>query len=145
MKRLFVVFSLVTLFAATSCSQTSQSSSPKSEGAVIEFETLEHNFGTIPYKGDGSFDFIFKNTGKTPLVLSNVRSSCGCTVPEWPKEPIKKGESGKIKVTYNTRITGSFSKSITVYSNAGEAPVVLIIKGKVEPAQETSSAEPANQ
>jgi hypothetical protein len=82
--------------------------------------------------GDGTCEFIFKNTGKDPLVLKNVRSSCGCTIPQWPKEPIKKGEQGKIKVRYNTRITGTFSKSISVYSNAGNMPVVLVIKGKVE-------------
>jgi hypothetical protein len=49
-------------------------------GPVIEFETSEHNYGTIPYKGDGTYDFVFKNTGKEPLLLKNVRSSCGCTV-----------------------------------------------------------------
>ena len=103
-------------------------------GAGIQFETTEHDFGTIPEKGDGTFAFVFKNTGKEPLILKNVRSSCGCTVPEWPKEPIKKGNKGTIKVSYNTRITGSFSKSITVYSNAEGDPVVLHIKGKVEPA-----------
>ena len=78
--------------------------------------------------------FVFKNTGKEPLILKNVRSSCGCTVPEWPKEPIKRGSKGTIKVSYNTRITGSFSKSITVYSNAEGEPVVLKIKGKVDAA-----------
>jgi hypothetical protein len=103
-------------------------------GAGIQFETTEHDFGTLPEKGDGTFAFVFKNTGKEPLILKNVRSSCGCTVPEWPKEPIKKGGKGTIKVSYNTRITGSFHKEITVYSNAEGDPVVLKIQGKVEPA-----------
>jgi len=116
-----------------SCSQTPDNSQGKSS-AAISFETTKHDFGTIAEGGDGTFEFVFKNTGKDPLVLNNVRSSCGCTVPEWPKEPILKGEKGKIKVSYNTRITGSFSKTISVYTNAGD-PVVLSIKGKVEAAK----------
>lgn len=141
MKKFIAVFSLAALFSAFSCSQNPSSS--KHEGAAIEFEKTEHDFGTIPYKGDGSYEFVFKSTGKSPVVLSNVRSSCGCTVPEWPKEPIKKGETGKIKVTYNTRLIGSFAKSITVYTNASEAPIVLIIKGKVESEKKPVADAPA--
>lgn len=132
MKKSFFIFSLVVIYITLSCSQTPQSSVGQPDGAVIEFKTTEHDFGVIPQGGDGTYEFIFRNTGKAPLILSNVRSSCGCTVPEWPRNPINKGEEASIKVSYNTRITGGFSKSISVYSNAGEAPVVLIIKGKVE-------------
>jgi len=114
-----------------------------STGAIIEFETDEHDFGSIPYRGDGIYEFVFKNKGDEPLVLKNVKSSCGCTVPEWPRDPISKGEKGKIKVSYNTRITGSFSKSISVYSNASEAPVVLVVKGRVEESLKDMSAAPA--
>jgi hypothetical protein len=144
MKKIFSVIGIVALFAAISCSQTPKSSA-KNEEAVIKFETTEHDYGTIPYKGDGTYEFVFKNTGKTPLVLKNVRSSCGCTVPEWPKEPINKGEQGKIKVSYNTRISGTFAKSISVYSNVGEAPVVLVIKGKVESAKKDMTNAPEMQ
>jgi hypothetical protein len=144
MKKIFSVIGIVAFFAAISCSQTPKSSA-KSEEAAIKFETTEHDYGTIPYKGDGTFEFVFKNTGKTPLVLKNVRSSCGCTVPEWPKEPINKGEEGKIKVSYNTRISGTFTKSISVYSNVGEAPVVLVIKGKVESAKKDMTGAPEMQ
>lgn len=142
MKKIFAIVGIVVLFAAVSCSQTSKNSSGKSSGAVIEFENSEHDYGTIPFKGDGTYEFVFKNAGKEPLVLKNVRSSCGCTVPEWPKEPIKKGEKSSIKVSYNTRITGSFSKSISVYSNANDAPFVLVIKGKVEEAKKDMTAAP---
>jgi hypothetical protein len=135
MKRILVPLSITAIFIIFSCSQSSQKTAWNNNGAAIEFETFEHDFGTIPYKGDGTTGFTFRNTGKEPLILKNVRSSCGCTVPEWPKDPIKKGEKGTIKVKYNTRITGSFSKSIIVYSNAGETPVTLVIKGKVEPAE----------
>jgi hypothetical protein len=133
MKKVFSLFIFAVCGLMISCSQT-QNTSETISGAGIQFETTEHDFGTIPEKGDGTFTFVFKNTGKEPLILKNVRSSCGCTVPEWPKEPIKKGNKGNIKVSYNTRITGSFSKSITVYSNAEGDPVVLKIKGKVETA-----------
>ncbi|HLO58058.1 MAG TPA: DUF1573 domain-containing protein [Bacteroidales bacterium] len=134
MKKISVILSLVTLFAALSCTQTSDKTSGSAE-ASIQFEETEHDFGTIAYNGNGKYEFVFKNTGSVPLVLKNVRSSCGCTVPEWPKEPVKKGETAKIKVIYNTRISGTFSKSISVFSNAGEKPVILTIKGKVEQAE----------
>jgi hypothetical protein len=143
MKKIFAVFSIAAFFTAISCSQTPRPVATENEDAAIEFENTEHDYGTIPYKGDGTYEFSFKNTGKTPLLLTNVRSSCGCTVPEWPKEPINSGEKAKIKVSYNTRISGSFSKSISVYSNAGKAPVVLVIKGKVEALKKdmTSTSE----
>lgn len=98
----------------------------------IFFTETEHDYGSIPYKGDGECTFTFKNTGKEPLILTNVRSSCGCTIPQWPKEPFKKQKKGTITVKYDTRIVGAFSKSIRVYSNASNSPVVLTIKGKVE-------------
>jgi len=134
---------MVALLAAFGCSKSSQRTTLSSAGAVIEFETVEHDFGTIPYKGDGIYEFVFKSKGEEPLVLNNVKPSCGCTIPEWPKDPIQKGEKGVIKVSYNTRITGSFSKSVSVYSNASEAPVVLVIKGRVEEAKKDISAAPA--
>jgi hypothetical protein len=133
MKKGSLLFIMAAFWFMISCSQTSGTTENIS-GAGIQFETTEHDFGTISEKGDGTFSFVFKNTGKEPLILNNVRSSCGCTIPEWPKEPIKKGGKGTIKVSYNTRITGSFSKKITVYSNAGGDPVILLIKGKVEAA-----------
>jgi len=130
-----IVLSLILFgffFAGTIYAQSNLDKS--NDSTEIIFNELDHNFGNINYKSEGTFEFVFKNTGKDPLVLSNVRSSCGCTVPEWPREPILKGDKGKIRVSYNTRITGSFSKSITVYSNAGD-PILLNIKGKVEAAK----------
>jgi hypothetical protein len=97
----------------------------------IEFEELVHDYGTVAWKGDGECEFVFKNSGKEPLVLTNVRASCGCTTPSWTKEPVKKNKKGSVKVKYNTAIVGNFTKSITVYSNADNSPVRLTIKGKV--------------
>lgn len=100
------------------------------DSTKIEFEKLTHDFGVIEQGGDGSYVFKFKNVGNKPLILSNVRSSCGCTVPSWPKEPIPPGGTGEIKVTYNTNILGKFSKTITVYANA--PTVTLRIQGEVK-------------
>lgn len=97
----------------------------------IVFEKLVHNYGTITKGADGNVQFKFTNKGDKPLILSNVRSSCGCTVPSWTKEPVEPGKTGAIKVKYDTRRVGAFSKSITVSSNAINSRVVLRIKGKV--------------
>ncbi len=137
MKKVLFIIVLSVSYFSISCSQSSQAGNPDIvERAAIEFEETAHDYGTIPYNGDGAYEFIFHNKGGEPLLLNNVRSACGCTTPEWPKEPIPAGKSGKIKVIYNTRIIGPFSKSVTVYSNASEKPIVLVIKGTVEQAAE---------
>ncbi|MBN3034815.1 MAG: DUF1573 domain-containing protein [Bacteroidales bacterium] len=97
----------------------------------IVFEKVEHDYGTIYQNDDGSCEFSFTNKGKEPLILSNVRSSCGCTVPEWPRQPILPGESEVIKVRYDTKRIGIINKTVTVMSNAKTASVVLKIKGSV--------------
>jgi hypothetical protein len=98
---------------------------------VIKFENTVHDYGTIEQGSDGSYEFKFTNEGKTPLILSNVRSSCGCTVPSWTKEPVAPGKEGAIKVVYNTHNIGNFSKTVTVSSNAKNSEVMLQIKGNV--------------
>lgn len=132
MNRPFIVIMSLTFLFSLRCSNDPRSASDKKGTAILVFETTEHDFGNIPQGGDGTYEFVFRNTGDVPLVLANVRSSCGCTIPEWPKRPIHEGKEGRIKVRYNTRITGGFSKTITVYSNAGDTPVVLKIRGRVE-------------
>jgi hypothetical protein len=97
----------------------------------IIFNKLEHDYGTIERGSDGNCEFIFTNKGQSPLILNNVRASCGCTIPQWPREPIPPGEQGVIKVQYNTRIPGAFNKSVIVNSNAANNSVRLTIKGKV--------------
>lgn len=106
-------------------------SSSNETGPVITFEKTVHDYGTIKKGADGSYDFEFKNTGKEPLILSKPRSNCGCTVPDWPQEPIMPGQSSKIKVTYNTNLVGPINKQVTVISNAANSPVVLQIRGTV--------------
>jgi hypothetical protein len=103
---------------------------------VIQFNSMVHDYGTIYKKDDGVCKFEFKNTGKADLQLTNVSSSCGCTVPEWPKEPIPPGKTSFIKVSYNTNNVGPINKKVFVDSNAGER-VTLSIKGNViEPPKE---------
>jgi hypothetical protein len=91
-----------------------------------------HDFGEIPQSKPVSVEFIFTNEGDAALVISDVGTSCGCTVPDYPKEPIAPGKSAKIKVTYNAANKGVFSKTITVKSNDLEASKVLTIKGTVK-------------
>ena len=98
----------------------------------ISFEKTVHDYGTLEYGGDGTSYFKFTNTGKEPLILQQPQSSCGCTVPTWPREPILPGESNEIKVTYNTKRVGTINKTVTIRSNAKNPTVVLRIKGKVE-------------
>jgi hypothetical protein len=141
MKKIITSVLFVVATFSMSCSQTPENKKTESIfGPGLEFEVKEHDFGTLEQYGDGTFSFIFTNTGTEPLILSNVRSSCGCTVPEWPREPINAGTSSEILVKYDTKRIGTFSKSISVYSNANEMPVVLRIRGKVEPKTTDAAA-----
>ncbi|MFL5753110.1 MAG: DUF1573 domain-containing protein [Bacteroidia bacterium] len=102
--------------------------------ADIKFEKLRHDYGTIKQGADGNCEFKFTNTGKEPLILGNCQGSCGCTVPNCPKEPILPGKSGVIKVHYDTKRVGPINKSVTVQSNAKSGTVTLTIAGTVEAA-----------
>ena len=104
----------------------------------VTFENEIHDYGTIKQGANGTCEFKFKNTGKDPLVISNARGSCGCTVPTWPKEPIMKGETGVIKVNYDTKRVGAFTKTVTLNSNAKTDTKVLTIKGVVEASEENN-------
>ena len=109
----------------------------------ITFDKDIHDFVTIENGGDGTYEFKFKNTGKEPLIISSAKASCGCTVPTWPKEPILAGKSSTIKVMYDTKRTGSFTKQITITSNAKTANKIITIKGvvKAAPVEETFPAK----
>jgi hypothetical protein len=112
----------------------------------IKFDTEVHDYGTIQKGADGNCTFTFKNTGKEPLILSNARGSCGCTVPTWSKDPVLPGKTGEIKVHYDTNRIGTFGKQVTVTSNAKTATVVLNIKGNVmEPPKEVTPDKPADK
>lgn len=97
----------------------------------IAFEKLVYDFGQIEKGSDAECTFVFHNRGKLPLIVTEVKASCGCTVPVWTKEPVKPGGTGNVKVKYNTGTPGVFNKSITVYTNDKNNSVILTIKGEV--------------
>ncbi len=127
---LLVIFFISTLMSFAQQEEIKTNKEDKNHPEIF-FEKTTHDYGEMKHRGDGTCEFTFKNTGKQPLLLTNVRSSCGCTTPDWPKEPIKPGDEGTIKVKYNTIIIGPFQKTIRVYSNAKSSSIVLTIKGKV--------------
>ncbi len=99
--------------------------------AKISFKNETVDYGTITKGSDGVREFEFTNTGDAPLIITNVKSSCGCTVPKKPDGPIAPGESSTIQVKYDTNRVGPIRKTITVTSNASEPMVALKIKGEV--------------
>ncbi|MBQ7509801.1 MAG: DUF1573 domain-containing protein [Prevotella sp.] len=106
--------------------------------AEIKFEKIVHDFGTFSEKNPVvSCSFAFQNVGEEPLVINQAIASCGCTIPEYTKTPIKPGEKGEIKVTYNGtgKFPGHFKKSITVRTNGAVEMTRLYIEGDMEEAQ----------
>ena len=100
--------------------------------AEFKFEKETHNFGKLIVGKPVSVDFKFTNTGDEPLVISNVESTCGCTVAKFTKTPVNKGESGAITVTFNSAAEQpGFTKAVTIHSNAKTPVKVLYIKGEV--------------
>ena len=106
--------------------------------AKIEFKTDVIDYGTIVKGANGLRIFEFTNTGDAPLIITKVKSSCGCTVPSWPEEPVMPGENGKIEVKYDTKRVMPIRKTITVTSNASTPTVALKIKGLVVDPNKTS-------
>ena len=124
----------ILLLGLTFALSTSVASAQK---AVITCEKSVHNFGEIK-EADGkvSHTFIVKNEGTAPLVISNVTASCGCTTPEWTKEPIQAGEEGEVKVTFNPKNRpGNFMKTVRLYGNGMKNGFLLTIRGKVLKAE----------
>ena len=109
--------------------------------AKIEFKTDVIDYGTIEKGADGERIFEFTNTGNAPLIISNAKSTCGCTVPNWPKAPIMPGETGEIRVKYDTKRVNPIRKTITVTSNADTPSVALKIKGLIIDPSKTSVLE----
>jgi len=129
-------------FAVSGLNATAQDAKKGGKAPEITFDYLVYDYGTI-YEGDpGECEFRFKNTGKEPLVLSNVTATCGCTVPDWPKDPIMPGRTATIKVKYTTSRIGGINKTITVISNAPDSPRVdLRITGNVRKKEESTLPE----
>ncbi len=123
MKKILILFTL--LIGATFVANA------QSAPAEFKFEKESHNFGKVPLGKAVSVDFVYTNVGDVPLQITKVESSCGCTVSEYTKTPVKKGEKGLVKVTFNPAGAAlPFSKIVTVSSNAKTSTKVLYIKGE---------------
>lgn len=123
MKKFF--FTLVSVFVFAAATQAQ---------GVLKFNKETHDFGTLKEGPLATYNFEVSNAGTAPVVITNAQASCGCTTPEWSKEPIMPGAKSVIKVGYNTSgRPGNFTKTITVMSNAENGTTILTIKGNVTP------------
>ncbi len=128
-KILFIALAFVMSLQLNAQDKTEVNSNPNAP--VISFESNVVDYGDIAKGSDGIKYFDFTNGGKEPLIISNVRSSCGCTVPEYPKTPIGPGQDSQIKIKYNTNKVGPFRKTVTIYSNVEGGSVIVTVKGRV--------------
>ena len=139
MKRIIFLAFVCMSFGICNAQESNVSAPESNVGVSVEKETveankLEHDFGTISESsGLVSCDFFIKNTGKTPVVITKVTTSCGCTAPDWSKEPIVSGKEGFIKVTFNPKgYNGDFTKTLVVFTNGEPQSIRLKIKGNVK-------------
>jgi hypothetical protein len=138
MKKVLFALALVAGLAFTGRSQEVTTANIDPNAPEVKFDSETIDYGTLEYDANTLREFKFKNTGKSPLILSNVQVQCGCTnVDGWPKDPIAPGKSASFKVKYDSKRVGKFDKKITVTSNAKNPTVVLTIKGEVKPAPVT--------
>lgn len=151
MNRIIGFLALCALTVTTSFAQNTVGTQPAAAedngNPVMTFETTEIDYGVIEQNAEPYRQFHFTNTGDAPLVITNAKGSCGCTVPEWSKEPVAPGESSVIKVRYATNRIGKFQKTVTLTTNDTEGQHVLKIKGEVlrpEQGTETTPADSGN-
>lgn len=141
-------FLFLCAFSATTClaqnttlsqaaTEVSQSGTP-----IMTFESTEVDYGVIHQNAEPYREFRFTNTGDAPLVISNAKGSCGCTVPEWSREPVAPGESSVVKVRYATNRIGKFSKTVTLTTNDEDGQHLLRIKGEVLKPEQENAASP---
>ena len=139
MKRIFFVLAIM-LIAGVAFSQENAGKKEKKDKEQTEnvekrssivFDKLVHDFGTMEKGGDASCVFTVKNITKKPVTLTNVKTSCGCTAADWPKEPVAKKKKGSIKVKYDSNRIGKFTKTIKVFIDGNENPIQLEIKGTI--------------
>jgi len=149
MKKIVLVVGLVSMVAFTSCKDNASSkiktdnvaeAAQRDEAAkavpVMSFEKAEHDFGTIEQGTPQETVFKFTNTGNAPLIITDAKSSCGCTVPNPPKDPIAPGETGELKVNFNGSGQNQVTKTITVTANTAKGSELLRIKAFVNPKGE---------
>src|SRR5687768_2955826 len=111
-------FSKIVIFGFLSCFILSVYAQDSTKSTTIQFEKTTHDFGSVNESGPITYEFKFTNTGSEPLVINNVKASCGCTTPGWTKEPVMPGKTGVVTAQYNTvNRPGGFNKSLTVIAN----------------------------
>lgn len=138
MKKIFILALVGVLGLTTANAQTAKKAKTEAkqvQGAEMTFKAETIDYGTIAKNSDGKRDFVFTNTGNTPLIITSAQGSCGCTVPTYPKEPIAPGATAKISVKYATDRVGAFSKTVTLTTNSVKPSTVLTIKGNVLPEE----------
>lgn len=131
MKKFALILCIAFLGLSMNAQEKIVSKKVDEKAPIFKFESEVINYGEIARNSDGKRVFKFTNVGKSPLIITNVKGSCGCTVPTRPKEPIMPGAQGEIEVKYATNRIGPFSKTVTITSNATEPNKVISIKGKV--------------
>lgn len=133
-KVLFTMVCALGVFAFANAQDPTAPATTPTSNSVIVLDKEVHDYGTIPFGGDGTCEFKVTNTGTDPLILSKCKGSCGCTVPKCDPNPILPGQSSIITVKYDTKRSGPINKSVTINSNASNEPVKVVrIKGTVEP------------
>jgi hypothetical protein len=140
MKKIFLAIALISGFMVAQAQTKAPNEKQAANGPIMEFETSVMDYGLIEHNADGKREFVLTNTGNAPLIISNAKGSCGCTVPTWPKAPIAPGESASIGVKYATNRIGKFTKTITLTTNAPEKTKILTIKGEVKKPVEAPAA-----
>ncbi len=141
MKKVFIALCCLSLTSIAAKAQDKNAApAPAQEvdknAGVFKFKDKDntHDFGEVPEGPTAEYDFEFKNTGKSPIIITEAHGSCGCTVPKWPHEPILPKKSAIIHVTYNTdHRPGPINKDVIITSNASEKTTVLHIRGTVKP------------
>jgi len=131
MRKTFLIMAFIMSYAVGLKAQDFTTAPTNPNAPVIKIDRVEHDYGTIYQNADGNTYFVYTNTGQEPLILSRVKSSCGCTVPKWSRQPLLTGQSDTLKVRYDTKRIGTFHKTITIMSNATVSRLVVNIKGKV--------------
>jgi len=120
-----ILFVIITIM---SCNKENK----KLENSVITFENELYDFGEIPSNKNVTAVFKYSNIGNEPLLIHEIKTSCGCTVPEWEKKVIHPNEVGEIKIIYDAKHVGRFRRGITVFYNGDDSPKKIIIKGEVD-------------
>ena len=153
MKRVFISLLCLSISGAAAFAQEQktvatpppavQTPATDPDAGKFKFKEETHDYGEVPEGPLAETDFEFKNVGKKPIVINEAHGSCGCTVPQWPHEPIMPGKKGVIHVSYNTQgRQGPIMKDVTINSNAQQSPMVLHIRGTVKPKPAEATTTP---